>query len=336
MLLDALNRHRRKGQQKITVEASRVPALVAADGSRASYRFLEFFTAQIRNPNTRRAYARAAKEFFDYHILVGRLMRITFDTNTFDKASRPTIYPQNPELQEMIVVHEALKRGDIQGFLSDTALTLEGITNDQRATVFGSTQTRSSLTQTAEDTFTITITPEQVDRAPLHPKQGERFIEAFSLGIRLLGAPRIGMPRAEEQFYAVEDAAMLGERLNRFFKLVREIEARGLGSSRAQGIAARFAGRESAQGPWFRALGAASDIHETREVARAVAEWADGDSVAAHYAYGNNIFCTLDGGKAETRRGEPAVLDVSNRAWLTEEFGIQFSTLGELAQWLQK
>ncbi|MGB8901454.1 MAG: hypothetical protein WCC90_20415 [Methylocella sp.] len=43
----------------------RTPALVAAAGARASYRFLEFFTANIRNPNTRRAYARAAKEFFD-------------------------------------------------------------------------------------------------------------------------------------------------------------------------------------------------------------------------------------------------------------------------------
>ena len=40
------------------------PDLVAAAG-RASYRFLEFFTAQIRNPHTRRAYARAASEFLD-------------------------------------------------------------------------------------------------------------------------------------------------------------------------------------------------------------------------------------------------------------------------------
>jgi hypothetical protein len=43
----------------------RIPALIAA-GERASCRFFEFFTAQIRNPNTRRAYARAAVEFFDW------------------------------------------------------------------------------------------------------------------------------------------------------------------------------------------------------------------------------------------------------------------------------
>src|ERR1700742_2423908 len=41
----------------------RLPALVAAAGERAGMRFLEFFAANIRNPHTRRAYARAADEF---------------------------------------------------------------------------------------------------------------------------------------------------------------------------------------------------------------------------------------------------------------------------------
>ncbi len=52
--------------QLAPLAASHAPALVAASGARASYRFLEFFTAQIRNPHTRRAYARAATEFFDW------------------------------------------------------------------------------------------------------------------------------------------------------------------------------------------------------------------------------------------------------------------------------
>jgi site-specific recombinase XerD len=52
--------------QLAIIAATIAPALVVAAGSRASYRFLEFFTAQIRNPHTRRAYARAAAEFFDW------------------------------------------------------------------------------------------------------------------------------------------------------------------------------------------------------------------------------------------------------------------------------
>jgi site-specific recombinase XerD len=41
-----------------------VPALIAAAGAAAGWRYVEFFTANIRNPNTRRAYARACARFF--------------------------------------------------------------------------------------------------------------------------------------------------------------------------------------------------------------------------------------------------------------------------------
>jgi site-specific recombinase XerC len=47
-------------------QRSDTPALVAAAGERASMRFLEFFAANIRNPHTRRAYARAAEEFLGW------------------------------------------------------------------------------------------------------------------------------------------------------------------------------------------------------------------------------------------------------------------------------
>jgi site-specific recombinase XerC len=43
-----------------------VPAMIAGAGERAGMRFLEFFAANIRNPHTRRAYARAADEFLTW------------------------------------------------------------------------------------------------------------------------------------------------------------------------------------------------------------------------------------------------------------------------------
>ena len=49
--------------QLVPISSPTLPALVAAAGERASMRFLEFFAANIRNPHTRRAYARAADEF---------------------------------------------------------------------------------------------------------------------------------------------------------------------------------------------------------------------------------------------------------------------------------
>ena len=43
-----------------------VPVLIASISDQASWRYVEFFTANIRNPNTRRAYARACSRFFGW------------------------------------------------------------------------------------------------------------------------------------------------------------------------------------------------------------------------------------------------------------------------------
>jgi site-specific recombinase XerC len=49
--------------QLVAFNAASMPVLVTAAGERASVRFLEFFASEIRNPHTRRAYARAAGDF---------------------------------------------------------------------------------------------------------------------------------------------------------------------------------------------------------------------------------------------------------------------------------
>lgn len=51
--------------------SSTVPALVAAAGEPAGLRFLEFFAATLRNPHTRRAYARAVGDFLIWCQAVG-------------------------------------------------------------------------------------------------------------------------------------------------------------------------------------------------------------------------------------------------------------------------
>jgi integrase/recombinase XerD len=43
---------------------STLPAVLQDPGEDATGRVIEFFTAEIRNPNTREAYARAVRRFF--------------------------------------------------------------------------------------------------------------------------------------------------------------------------------------------------------------------------------------------------------------------------------
>lgn len=47
-------------------DVASVPAVIRQAGDRAAWRFLEFFTANIRNKNTRAAYARAVRLFCDW------------------------------------------------------------------------------------------------------------------------------------------------------------------------------------------------------------------------------------------------------------------------------
>jgi hypothetical protein len=52
------------GALTTTDDTHLVPALIADAGDQAAWRYLEFFAANIRNANTRRAYARACQQFF--------------------------------------------------------------------------------------------------------------------------------------------------------------------------------------------------------------------------------------------------------------------------------
>jgi integrase len=57
--------------QLVPITSTTLRALVAAAGERAGLRFLEFFTANVRSPHARRAYARAADEFLAWCVSVG-------------------------------------------------------------------------------------------------------------------------------------------------------------------------------------------------------------------------------------------------------------------------
>lgn len=52
--------------QLIPLSVPQLPVLVAVAGESAQMRFLDFFTANIRNPNTRRAYGRAVTDFLTW------------------------------------------------------------------------------------------------------------------------------------------------------------------------------------------------------------------------------------------------------------------------------
>jgi integrase/recombinase XerD len=57
---------RPKRQAELDILHETLPSLIVEAGGQASRRFVEFFVANIRNPNTRAAYARAVWRFFEW------------------------------------------------------------------------------------------------------------------------------------------------------------------------------------------------------------------------------------------------------------------------------
>jgi hypothetical protein len=256
-------------------------------------------------------------------------MKVTFDTNTLDCAARPECHLKDSGQPHFVKVHDAMKAGRLKGYFSETLVTLEGIKNADRVDVLGDTRLDRQIRSTGQNTISVDLTVQQA-RKPLHPKHAARIQAALKVGMRALRAPsRARWTLIEDaigSFFAHDAEAKFADPMGRTNDACAAIEARGVGFALIKSLATSFAKRDRAEiakqqeeefakldemlapaglrapriafeEPWFRSLLRAKDIHEKRKVQRAVAEWADADSIAAHIGYGSDLSCTEDQGK---------------------------------------
>lgn len=278
-------------------------------------------------------------------------LRVTFDTHNLDAVCRPKSVPEDPRQTAMHKVHNALTQGRIEGFYSVTMLTIEGIMRKDRAAVFAGTRTvmqpeTTEFTKNADlpdavreqvgdadvETVRQEINVEQPDRKPFRPETAARALAAKAVGVKVLKAvPRLGAYRMDDPSGDYYLDAGEGEALKAWgdtaCAVARAIEARGVGIAQIKRLGKKLGG-SNAQAPWFQFLDRAGDSREEREVARGFAEWADADSIAAHVAYGIDVFCSDDVGKSHPGG---SILDPANRAWLSQTYGVRFAILEELA-----
>jgi hypothetical protein len=113
-------------------------------------------------------------------------MRVTFDTNTIDRAVRPERFPKDSRPNEYIRVRDALADGRIRGYIRDTLFTLEGMEKVDRAEVYGGTTLVSSRSQTTVQTadgpqtaIQINMKVHQPGRKALHPELARRIRSAL-------------------------------------------------------------------------------------------------------------------------------------------------------------
>ncbi|QDM15474.1 hypothetical protein [Tardiphaga sp. vice278] len=277
-------------------------------------------------------------------------MRVTFDTNVLDLACRPDRFPKDARQPGLRKVFDALSSGAIEGFYSVTMLTIEGIMNNDRADVFSSTQlamkpetteilkasdlpedVRAFVGNNDIESISMEFRVEQPSRQPLHPEVIARMKAAQELGLLVLkDVPRIGAFKfndPENKFYlSTGEGEQRHNWIEKVLEVAAAIQARGLGFGQVKALGHALTSGDPAEA-WFKALKGAKDVHEERAVQRAFSEWADGDAIAAHVAYGLDVFCSADVGKSNAK---DSILDPTNRAWLSATYGVKFMTFEDL------
>jgi Protein of unknown function (DUF2934) len=263
-------------------------------------------------------------------------LRVTFDSNAYRQVIDPAL-DRDASTLELQKINRSLKVGGVRGYLSDTIVTLESIKNkDRTAVLAGTNLTFQSQPgkHTAPSVISIDMTiGMRQSRKPLHPTTLKWIEAAKALGMRFMRTGSRWFSGAghvrddDDTTYEPEESILaLAQRMEKVNKAAEAIQARGVGYAAAVFLGKQF----STPGElWLQGLGRVSKEEEVQNV---VKEWADGDSIAAHIGYANDLFCSRDQGKGT--KGKPSILDKDNRAWITSTYGVQFVTLPELARML--
>jgi len=251
-------------------------------------------------------------------------MKIIFDSNVWQIVTLPTDFPNEPLLADFIKINQAIIDKKIEPFLSETIFTIEAIRKVERQDFFSSTSpkitTKEEITNDGHISLSFSIGPNEKDAIDFseRPILKKYFHEAIKLGFKIARLPRIGgfiNPEVNAVRYK-QTEAQLSVYHDKVFEVVKKIENAGAGMKQIEEIGKQYGNQN-----WFKGLKKAPES-DRNKIAKAAAEWADGDSVAISIALGCDYFCTRDLAKGA---GSKSVLSATNLAWLTTDYG--FNTI---------
>jgi hypothetical protein len=258
------------------------------------------------------------------------VLRVTFDTNTFERIVYPEKFSETPAYH---AINAAIKDGRIRGFFSEAVVALDAYEKDIKVTLLESARFRSEALSTGNRNITIQIGAQWGMKPPISDKFLDRLRALEVFGMRALIGPRrlgdlhplSGDLVTYERHQSVDELIARGEKTN---TVDLALSRRGLGRAKVINLGVKFSERNGTSGEWWPlGIRRSRNSTERKKVWEAICEWADGDAIAAHVGYGNDIFCTEDMG---SNSGSRSALHPINRAWIGAEFGVVFMSLLEL------
>jgi hypothetical protein len=247
--------------------------------------------------------------------------RVTFDTNVCNVIHDPGRWPNQVDPEDARKVRQATQDGRVLGFVSEATLFIECLSFEDKLAY-------------------LAVAGKDKARPSPDPRAVARFEDVANVGARLLHAPLIGAEIFIHGFcWAGDDVFSAEDRQSRFSSFCRPLGGLGKLKRCGEALDAKFPltfNGTAMKGPptWSSAFKRAWDADTAgqkkfrSDVGPIIAEWCDGLIVGSHFAYGHDVFCTIDHGKGA---GADSVLHHSDRGALRAQ-GITMMTAAELVE----
>lgn len=254
-------------------------------------------------------------------------MKVMFDSNTWRKVIAPDDFNNEPYYNHYKTVHESIESGKIEAYLSETIFTTEAIVRKKRQGYFAryspkvTTTTKATCTTT---NMTFVLGP-NMDDAVVFDESIKILKHYFDLAVqmsfRIVRLPRIGglvNPEVEKVLYQVPDFKGY---MNKATEVSTKIEANSAGFSWLKEIGEQY------DTNWLDGIKKSPET-ECKKIAKAAAEWADGESVSISIGLGCDYFCTNDKARGA---GQKSVFSKNNLSWLERDYNFKTVDIPTLA-----
>ena len=251
-------------------------------------------------------------------------MNITFDSNVWERVV-------NEDEHHFVKIKNKIRDGKMRAYICEIALSLESIRKKLRPEFFENYEPSRTVEHLPPENgklgMRIGFGPNTELHPGLHPKLRVNLLKARDLGFHVLGMTNFGTVRTQE----IPDDMYVNHADDEFWEYA-ELLAKcsdyitGLGCGQA--AYSQFKEEFNLVGSVLSGIQTIPVEHRQR-FKKSIAEWVDGDSLSAHYAAGNDFFCTDD--KAGNS-GTGSIFHTQNRTPLEKEFGIKIISSCEAAR----
>jgi hypothetical protein len=220
-----------------------------------------------------------------------------------------------PELKEKIL------RREISPYLTEISVSLESIQRSKRQEFFRSYMPSTSFTSESvspggEIHAKFTFGPNAASHPGLHTNLSDHLLKAQELGFKVIRMTNIGTVRSPE---IPQDMLLTVETHDAFWDYAQCLTD-----------CHDFITRLGCGYHDYEMIKQTQQPGSSEKLAAAIAEWVDGDALAAHYAFGADVFCTNDRG---VNAGSGSIFHPSNLAKVKSQFSIVVLTPDELLQY---